>query len=64
MIECLISLIIYVIIAVIAVYVFEAIVAAIWTPPPPVFMLVRLLVGLIVLLHGLRCLAGFTGRFP
>lgn len=64
MIECLIGLIIYAIIAVIVVYVFEAIVAAIWTPPPPVFMLIRLLVGLIVLLRGLKCLGGLDARFP
>ena len=64
MLGCLISLIIVVIIALIVVYVIEAVVGTLISFPPPIFMLIRLLIGLLVLLYALGCLsqAGlFTG---
>ena len=63
MIGCLISLIIVVIVAVILLYVFEAIVGVFLALPPPVYMLIRLLIGLLVLLYALQCL-GSMGLFP
>jgi hypothetical protein len=65
MIECLISLIIVVIIAVIVIYALEAIVGVFLPLPPPVMMLIRLLVGLLVLLYALDCLfsSGILGGF-
>jgi hypothetical protein len=55
-IGCLISLIIVVIVAVIVIYVLEQVVGAFLALPPPVWMLVRLLIGLLVLLYALGCL--------
>ena len=60
MIGCLIGLIIMVIIAVIVLYVLEAVMAPFFTLPPPVYMLIRLLIGLLVLLYFLQCI-GFLG---
>lgn len=60
MISCLISLLIVVIIAVIVLYVVETAVGALLSLPPPIWMLIRLLVGLLVLLYALNCL-GIVG---
>ena len=56
MIGCLISLIIVAIIALIVIYVIEAVVGAFLALPPPILMLIRLLIGLLVLLYALGCL--------
>jgi hypothetical protein len=56
MISCLISLIVIVIVALIIIYALEAIVGTLLPLPPPIFMLIRLLVGLLVLLYALDCL--------
>lgn len=66
MIGCLISLIVMVIIAVIILYILEAVLAPFITLPPPVYMLIRLLIGLLVLLYFLQCagLMGFSGAYP
>lgn len=64
-IECLIALVIWVIVAIIILYIVETLVGLI-TPgvPPQVWMLLRLLVGLIVLLNALECLGLLsTGYF-
>jgi hypothetical protein len=54
---CLISLIIVVIVALIVVYVLEQVVGAFLALPPPIWMLIRLLIGLLVLLYALGCLS-------
>jgi hypothetical protein len=56
-IGCLISLIIVVIVAVIVIYVLEQVIGAFLALPPPVWMLVRLPIGLLVLLYALNCLS-------
>lgn len=64
MIACLIGLIIVVIVAVIVVYIIETAVGSLISLPPPVWVLVRLLIGLLVLLYALNCLGAagvFTG---
>jgi len=61
MIGCLIGFLIAVLIAVILVYVLEAAVTAFIALPPQVFLLIRLIVGLIVLLYGLQCLGLMAG---
>ena len=65
---CLIYLIIMVIIAVIVLYVLEVALSPFVSLPPPVYMLIRLLVGLLVLLYFLQCIgwgAGLSGHmFP
>lgn len=66
MLECLVYLIVWVIIAVIVLYVVEILVAQFFSIPPPVMMLVRLLVGLLVLIACLDCIGfvnmGWTPR--
>lgn len=58
MIECLIYVLVVALGAVLVVYIAEvAVTAAGLTLPPPVWMLVRLIAGLIVLLYAWRCLA-------
>lgn len=56
MIGCLISLIVLVIIVVIVLYILETAVQAVFPMPPPIWMLIRLLAGLLVLLYALGCL--------
>lgn len=63
MIVCFIGLIIWVIIALIVLYILEAVLAPLITLPPPVMMLIRLLIGLLVLLYFLQCL-GFGAELP
>ena len=58
MLECLIWLIVAVIIAVIVLLILETAIGALIQLPPPVFVLLRLLVGLLVLLYALDCLFG------
>jgi ABC-type transport system involved in multi-copper enzyme maturation permease subunit len=61
MIGCLISVLVVALIAVVVLYVAESAVNAITTLPPPVWHLVRLIVGLIVLLYALQCLGILDG---
>lgn len=63
MIECLISVVIVVIVAVIVLYILQFALNAVIALPPPVWQLVRLLVGLLVLLYALRCF-GIFGDGP
>ncbi len=65
MLECLIYLIVWVIIAVIVLYVLESVLAPFITLPPPVYMLIRLLIGLLVLIAFLNCtgLVGGMGHY-
>lgn len=62
MIECLISLLIVAIIAVVVLLIFEAVLGAFFSDAR-VVMLVRALVGLLVLLYGLQCILGL-GYLP
>lgn len=67
MIGCLITLIIWCIVAIIVLYVFEYLIAQFIALPPPVFVLIRLLVGLLVLLMFLECIGLVGGgglRYP
>ena len=65
MIECLISLIIWCIVAAIILYVVEAVLRSFLPLPSQVLMLIRLLVGLLVLLAVLDCLGFMQGvRVP
>lgn len=62
MIGCLIGLIILVIVCLIVVYVMEMVIGSFLALPPQIWMLIRLLVGLLVLLYALNCLAS-SGAF-
>lgn len=66
MIECLISLIIWCIVAAILLYVVEAVLGSFLPVPAQVLMLVRVLVGLLVLLAVIDCFGLLDGglRFP
>lgn len=59
--ECLIGLVIFAIVALIVLLIIEKVVTTFIEIPPPVGMLIRLLVGLIVLLRALSCLGGIEG---
>ena len=59
MIYCLISLIIIAIVALIIVIILEQVIGAFFQLSSQVFMLIRLLVGLLVLLYALNCLLPF-----
>jgi len=50
-----------VIIAVIVIYIIETALAAVFPMPPPIYALIRLLVGLLILLWLLGCLGIFPG---
>lgn len=56
MLSCLVYLIIWVIVALIVIYIIEAVVGQFLTLPPPIMMLIRLLIGLLVLIAALNCL--------
>jgi hypothetical protein len=56
MLECLVSVIIYVILALIVMYVIELLVGQFLTLPPPIILLIRLLIGLLVLIAALDCI--------
>jgi hypothetical protein len=56
-------LIVYVIVAVIALYVLEVLLATFITLPPPVMVLIRLLIGLLVLIAFLNCTGLLSGGF-
>lgn len=56
MLECLLMLIVYVIVACIVWYVIAELVKVFWTPPPPVMHLIGLLLGLLVLIGALNCI--------
>jgi hypothetical protein len=60
MLECLVMLIVWVIIAIIVLYILETVLAPFISLPPPVYMLIRLLIGLLVLIAFLNC-CGFFG---
>jgi Na+-driven multidrug efflux pump len=63
MLECLISLIVAVIIAVIVIWVLETALSALGTtPPPPIMMLLRLLVVLLLLIYVLQCFGILGGE--
>ena len=64
MIECLIWLLIYVLIAVLVVYIIEQAVGALYPLPGKVWQLLRLIVALLVLLYGLQCLMGHGLKLP
>lgn len=59
MLPCLVYLLVWVIVALIVLYVIETIVKMFFPLPPNIIMLIRLLVGLLVLIAALDCL-GFT----
>lgn len=63
MLSCLVSLIVWVIVAVIFLYVIELLVSQFLPIPPPVVMLLRVLIGLLVLIAALDCF-GFMQSFP
>ena len=60
MLGCLVTLIVWVIVAVIILYVLEQVLAPFFPLPPPVYMLIRLLIGLLILIEFLGCI-GFLG---
>lgn len=64
MLTCLIYLIIWVIIAVIILWIGEMLITQFIALPPPVFMLIRVLVGLLVLLAFLNCVGLLGGAYP
>lgn len=64
MLTCLIYLIIWCIIAIIVLYIFETVVAMFIALPSQVFVLIRLLVGLLVLLAFLNCVGLLGGAYP
>ena len=61
MLVCFIWLIIYVIISIIVLYIVEVILQQFPILPPPVFVLIRLLVGLLIVLWLLSCLGVLVG---
>lgn len=63
MIECLIWLIVWVIAAIIVLWALESAINAVAPIPPQVWMLVRILVGLVLILAALRCFFG-DGPLP
>ncbi|CAN5814026.1 hypothetical protein BH20PSE1_BH20PSE1_01030 [soil metagenome] len=64
MLDCLVYLLIWVIVALIVIYIIEAVVGQFLTLPPPIMMLIRLLVGLLVLIAALNCLGLLNMGFP
>jgi hypothetical protein len=65
MFECLIWVLVYVLAAVILVYVLEAGFSALEIAvPPKVWVLVRLIAALIILLYALRCFGLMAGGPP
>lgn len=56
MLECLVQLLVWVILALIIIYVIELLVAQFLPLPPPIVMLIRLLAGLLVLIAALDCI--------
>lgn len=63
MLECLVMLIVYVIIALIVLYILEAALAPFFPLPSPVIVLIRLLIGLLVLIAFLNCTGLLGGGF-
>ena len=61
MLECLVGLIIAVIVALIVLWVIETVLAPFITLPPPILMLIRLLIGLLVLIYALQCIGVLGG---
>ena len=61
MLSCLIYLIIVVIVAIIILYVLEQVLAPFLSLPAPVYTLIRLLIGLLVLLYFLECIGWGQG---
>lgn len=65
MLECLVYLIVWVIVALIVLYVIELLVGQFLPLPPQIMMLIRVLLGLIVLIACLECLGlVHMGMFP
>jgi hypothetical protein len=61
MLDCVIYLIIYCIVAVIGLYVVEVVLQQFCALPPKILVLVRLLIGLLLLLWLLGCVGLLTG---
>jgi hypothetical protein len=61
MLSCLVYLIIWIIVALIVLYIIETLLAQFLPLPPPVIMLIRLLFGLLVLIAVLNCIGIFPG---
>lgn len=65
MLECLVVLIVWVIVALIVLYVIETVLRPFIALPPQILMLIRLLVGLLVLIAALDCIGLLRlGMFP
>jgi hypothetical protein len=64
MLECLVGLIFAVIVALIVLFVIEKALAPFIALPPPIMMLIRLLVGLLILIYALQCLGIIGGGHP
>ena len=64
MIQCLILLVIYCIVAVIVLYVIETVLGLFLALPPQVFVLLRCLAALLVLVPLLQCLGVLSGSTP
>jgi hypothetical protein len=63
--ECLVYLIVWIIVALIVIWIIEQLVGMFLQLPPNILVLIRLLVGLLVLIAALDCLGLFhTGVFP
>ena len=62
MIECLIGLIIIAIVLTIVFYIVQVAFSSLLILPPQVWVLIKLLVGLLVLLWFLGCIGIFPGR--
>lgn len=56
MLHCLVYLIVWIIVALIVLFVIETLVKQFIALPPPIIMLIRLLIGLLVLIAALNCI--------
>jgi len=61
MVSCLVTLIIYCIVAVVLLWVIETILASFLAPPPPIINLIRCLAVLLILVWMLDCLGIVPG---
>lgn len=64
MLNCIVFLLVWCIVALIVIYVLEMILSQFLTLPPPVTMLIRLLIGLLVLIAALNCLGLLNMSMP
>lgn len=63
MLNCLVQLLIFAIVGLIFLYILEIVLAQFLPIPPPIKMLIRLLIGLLILIAALNCF-GFLGTGP